>query len=95
MYSVIRLYDINNKVTKKLKFSYEPILDSMFGSPLPRNPIILYDNPIQYIETYKSNIIYKCYQKDKQKSNHLKQKIRLHQIIKKGFIIPLKEYCNK
>ena len=65
MYSIIRFYDINNKITKKLKFSFEPILDSSFGAPAQRNPILLYDNPIQYMETYKSNIIYNCYQKDK------------------------------
>lgn len=65
MYSAIRFYDINNKVTKKMKFSFEPVLDSSFGSLLPRSPILLYDNPIKYFETYKNNIIYECYQKDK------------------------------
>jgi len=65
MYSAIRFYDINNKVTKKLKFSFEPILDSSFGAPAPRSPILLYDNPIKYIETYKNNIIYEFMQKDK------------------------------
>ena len=65
MYSAIRFYDIDNKVTKKLKFSFEPILDSSFGAPAPRNPVLLYDNPVKYIETYKNNIIYEFKQKDK------------------------------
>ena len=64
LYSVIRFYDYDNKVTKKLKFSYQPLIDTLFGSAKERFPILLYDNPIQYIETYKNNIIYNCYQKD-------------------------------
>ena len=65
MYSILRFYDINNKVTKKIKFSFEPVLDSSFGAPVPRSPILLYDNPVKYIETYKNNIIYEFLQKDK------------------------------
>ena len=63
LYSIIRFYDYDNKITKKLKFSYQPInLNSAVGNE--RFPILLYDNPLQYIETYKNNIIYNCYQKD-------------------------------
>ena len=64
LYSIIRFYDFDNKVTKKLKFSFQPIIDRMFGSVQERFPILLYDSPIQYMETYKNNVIYNCYQKD-------------------------------
>ena len=64
LYSIIRFYDYDNQITKKLKISFQPIIDTMFGSAQERFPILLYDNPIQYIETYKNNIIYNCYQKD-------------------------------
>ena len=61
MYSMLRFSDINNQVTKKIKFSFNPI---DIYSYLDRNPILLYDNPVKYIETYKNDIIYDFFQKD-------------------------------
>ena len=53
----IRFYDYDNNVTKKFNFTFNPI-------PNNENAILLYDNPIQYIECYNNNSKYNCYHKN-------------------------------
>lgn len=61
MDSVIRFFDKNEKITKKLKFTFNKIIDKSLPT---RNAIFLYDSPVQYLETYRNNLLYKFYQKD-------------------------------
>lgn len=63
-YSKLLFYDYDNNISKTLTFCMEPILDYFFGSPVDRSAILLYNNPIKYLEIYKNNIIYKFFDKN-------------------------------
>ena len=63
-YSKLLFYDYDNNLSKTLTFSMEPILDYFFGSPVERSAILLYNNPIKYLEIYKNNVRYKCFDKN-------------------------------
>ena len=58
-YSKLLFYDYDNNLSKTLTFCMEPIIDYFFGSPVERSSILLYNNPIKYLEIYKNNIKYK------------------------------------
>ena len=60
--TAVRFFDVNDKVTKLMKFTFDKMLDE---SNSKRDAIILYNSPIQYFETYNNDIKYNFYQKDK------------------------------
>lgn len=60
-YSKFLFYDYDNNLSKTLSFCMNPITDLFF----PKGPsILLYNNPIKYLEIYKNNIKYKFYDKN-------------------------------
>ena len=63
-YSKLLFYDYDNNISKSLTFCMEPIINYFFGSPVERNAILLYNNPIKYLEIYKNNIKYKFFDKN-------------------------------
>lgn len=63
-YSKLLFYDYDNNISKTLTFCMEPIINYFFGSPVERNAILLYNNPIKYLEIYKNNIKYKFFDKN-------------------------------
>lgn len=63
IYSEHKFYDYDNNLTKHLKLSYLPIINTM-ALEAPK-PILLYDNAVKYLESYKNDTDYVFYQKDK------------------------------
>lgn len=64
--TIVRFYDINNKVSKTIGIVPRLIANYTFGTkPSPITFTTSYLNPIKYLEVYKSNIKYNFFQKNK------------------------------